>query len=251
MGWLDRFIFTPGPSAPGGPYASRPQAGNAGALYYADEGGVWRDDGSQWRPMIGTVQGYQPPAASAFTALNQGTSTIADSNGALLITGAGGDSGTVFRGYHVALDGTTTDRIECAMAPIPFVHAGAAYPECGIFLYESGTGKMVSASYQLQCNGDGGKETQIVMYKWTGTSAPASGDGFAVHHDGNAPLFLRLRRNPLASNVLAEYSRDRQTWSLFDSASAPFTTAPDRGGIWTASYNTAAVALVPHLRISH
>lgn len=255
--WLDRFIFTPGAGATALPYAQRPQPGIAGTLFYAQEGGSFIDDGLAWRPLVGGMfWGTQPPAAATFTALNAGFSSLTDLSGALLLLGGASDAGaTVMRGYHIASDGFNTDYVQATFEPANDLNSGASYPECGVFMLETSSGKMISLSLQLQSNGDSGRESQMTLYRWTNNTTRDVSTGYGAPPAGNGPLVLRLRRNPSGSMYTAEYSRDpnapANAWGFVGNNAGAFTSAIDRVGVWCSNYNTPARATIRHFRSGH
>ena len=239
--WLDRFIFTPGAGAVALPFAQRPLPGLAGSLFYASDGGAWIDDGTVWRPLLnGGAWGTQPPAASKFSAYNQGTGAIADDSGALIVTGPSGDTAATNRGWTVPADGQTTDYAVAAIAPYSNSLSTAAYPECGIVMREGNTGKMITMSMLVQTNGDGGRVLMLATAAWSDFTTEIAAAA-PVMFDGNAPMFLRLRRNPIIPNYLAEYSPDGRNFVTINSfSSSAFTSAPTVLGVWTSSYNAVA-----------
>lgn len=232
-----------------GAYASMPPAGFAGSTYIASDAPVaqWVDDGAAWRPLVGGVfVGTVPGVASGWAWVNQGSATLADSNGALVFTGVN-DTTTVTRRGCVKTYSSASGYIDAAIQFASTVETTASrYGIVGIMMYESGTGKSYNATltkYHAELY------TGFGLSTWTGDTTRATSVAYGQATNTNGLVFLRLRVN--GSNVEMYYSPNGFTWILFDqqATSAVFTTAPDRYGFWAHGYNTTPKIVIPHLVI--
>jgi len=215
-----------------GTYGARPAAGHAGKIAYLTDApvGEWVDDGAAWRPVINGLLGKEPGLIATFTWFNQGGATSADQNGATRITGPNdGASPGQLRGMTVANSAASAFARATFRFTTPLT---AGVGVLSVLLRESGTGKV----YLAQLVQDGANNlTSLAIAVWTSSTARSvfTAKGYASL-DGTAPIALRVRRS--GANVVAEVSRDGNTWIQLDSrvTTTVFTTAPDQAG-WAAT----------------
>lgn len=228
-----------------GAYASRPAAGNSGHLYVASDApvGLWVDDGTVWHPMLkGQVPGVQPPAASTWTAVNAGSSTFADENGAIKFQGVNDGSSVVFRGAAQAWPSgtTTTNTVDGAIEHIGWSTTPTASTfACGyIGMRESSTSKMllVGSAYVFGAVGGIGATIELTVDVYTNATNRSATTTYSFPID-NGPTFLRLQR--ASTSIAAQVSRDRQTWVTLASftTTTVFTTAPDQYAFGSFGFN--------------
>ncbi len=227
-----------------GTFASRPAAGTSGRLYIASDAAVALsvDNGTAWQPLVGgSVVGVQPPLAATFTAVNQGSTTLTDSNGTLLYTGVNDTSSTTFRGYVQSWpSGTTnTNTVEGSLAHIAPAASGASntFPSFSIVARESATGKMLMAEIIVSTDvATSGFPSPyfLALSTWTNNTTRTVINYPIVDTVTGSPAFIRLRRATSGSTFVVEVSRDRQNWVQVGNSfttTTVFTTAPDQYGI--------------------
>jgi hypothetical protein len=118
-----------------GTKAGRPAFGATGTLYAAtDEGLLYEDTGTSWRPYYLPRAGNQP-LANTFSGLNEGTSTLTDQAGGLAASFQGASNG--FRGYIMAAPAAP---FTVCMKMTSFSRAG--YERMGMLAYNSGNGRI-------------------------------------------------------------------------------------------------------------
>lgn len=230
-----------------GTYANRPAAGTAGRIAFITDSPIstWIDDGTAWRPLLNDVLGIQTPAIAGFTTFNIGAATFADASGSLSITGVNdGAPPGALRGATIANAANTAyAELAVRLRTVGDTTANHFY-SANVLLRETGTAKAYALVVFLDCNNH---RVDLQLETWTNntTRASATNKGAAVL-DGNGPLFLRVRRD--ATNLFAEVSRSRETWTQLDTRSiaSTFTTAPDAAGFACNGIN-----MVPTFSIVH
>lgn len=241
-----------------GLFASRPATGVAGQVYISTDAanGFAVNDGSKWRPMIGgTVPGIQPPLAATFTPVNQGASTLVDSNGTLLYSGVN-DSGTVtFRGYVQAWPAgvTNTNTVDTSLTQVSTTSTGsvAGFPSFALVMRESATGKMLQVELLVDTDLNSlGFPTPYIMATstWTNNTTRTPTNYTLPDAAAGSPVFFRLRR--ATAFIFVEMSHDRNVWVQAGNSFAVgsvFTTAPDQYGIGGFGQQTQPIGQVMHL----
>lgn len=205
-----------------GTYASRPAAGNAGALYICTDSPIaqWVDDGSAWRPMIlGQALGTQVPAASAFTAFGAAGFTFSDNNGTIDLSCAGTGS-TALKGAAISLSSATA-YVQAAFAN---TEKQSTVSTCCVVLRESSSGKAVAAA--MTSNPAAGAERNYVFSGIYTNSGRATIDQ-TIAPTPNGPTILRVHRS--GGSTIVSYSSDGRTWTaLFTYGAGVFDSAPDQ-----------------------
>jgi len=224
-----------------GPFASRPAQGlPTGSRYQSTDGGVsvWDPGLGAWRPEINGVLGYQPPVAASWTPINQGTSTLADSNGSLFLTGVN-EVGFQLRmfGISVANPGFAE---ACFTINTPNTTGGNSYSHVFVGFRESSSSKVFLANLTLVNTSNGLSGLLDMQYFASNTSRTSANSGPNISGEGNAPLFIRIRRD--ATTCYADHSRDKINWVNWASVatSTAFTSAPDTVVIGTSPDTTTA-----------
>lgn len=224
-------------------FANRPTASASGRIFAPSDGGLIEiDDGTNWHPIVNGIVCNQPPLAASWTAFNAPTS-IADSNGAIIVTGNNDGASTINRGYAIA--GTASAECAVAFLPISPFPASSAIMLVGAMLRESSTGKSYVLGMTIDFTGGAEPQTLIQLHLYSGDVRTTSVN-YSSSDDGNGPLFLRVRVS--GANLIAEGSRNRFTWTQLDTrtVASVFTSAPNQTGIATEGVNGAPHALLPH-----
>jgi hypothetical protein len=227
-----------------GPYANRPAFGRPTGSYYQCTDGnafVWDSGIGAWRPDIDNVLGYQPPAATTWTGVNQGTSTIADSAGSLIINGVS-EVGFQLRMYSTSLASPGFAEA-CFTVNTPTAQGASQFAHAFIGFRESSSSKVFVSALLLDAVSNGLTGYMVMEYFSNNTTRTAF-SATNISGDPNGPLFLRARRD--ATTVYSDFSRDGQNWVNFGSVatSTAFTTAPDQIVIGTTSDQTGAVKTI-------
>lgn len=232
-------------------YVDRPTPGNSGRMFFGTDTPVahWVDDSTQWRPLIlGQSMGYEPPLSSSFGNFNQGGATLTQLSGALQLLSANDGGSTINRGFsQVISTSSTTAFVEVAITfnPTPS-NSSSEFTSLGVGLRETSTGKCYALEHVYFGNATGNTDfLQVVPFTSNTTFSGATSYPIPMY---NGPMFLRVRRD--ASNVYAEWSRDRLHWVQVTSLalSTAFTTAPDAAVITARGVQGVAQGLVLHFK---
>jgi hypothetical protein len=236
-----------------GNYASIGSAGINGRQYTALDSPTsqWRDDGTNWRPIVGNTVGTKPPLASSWTAFNSGS--VSDVNGTIYSYHAV-ESPAPMRGAAISASGATL--YVSSIIRLNVYDTGASTNACaGICIRNSSTGKaacLVIGSYSP--SGTDGKETQYLnISRWTNANTIHSGydcdhKWYGSFHDSFA---LRLRIS--SGTIYPEYSFDLSTWyrlrpSVTLLVSDVFgSDTPDQVGLYLIAASTLSI-YVPHFQ---
>jgi hypothetical protein len=128
-----------------GPYASEPSSAQlTGDLYLpSDSFYLERFSGSAWTPWGPIFPMTKPPAAASFTAVNQGSATLTDSNGALFFTTPANASADAIHLFKKAAP-STPYTLTVAIVPLwGNANVGGQGIFCGILFRESSSAKIV------------------------------------------------------------------------------------------------------------
>lgn len=180
-----------------------------------------------------------PPSIASFTWLNQGTATAsANAGGAAwmsITTSAGADNN------RVLIKSTPATPYSAVLGYISIGAAASQHFPAGLYLYESGTGKIIL--FNLNAGFDSNYEIQ----KWTNTTT------FSANYFGGVNEFSRRAINWLkvtndGTNLTWFWGLDGQNWiQLFQSPVANFfTTGPNNAGFGFNNIQTAGGMLVIH-----
>lgn len=235
-------------------YNNRGAAGVPGRIFFGTDTviGMWLDDGSTWRPLLNGIPGYETPLSGTFTPMNQTGSILTQYSGSLEYQGVNDGNGTVLRGFATPLGSSSvTAFCEAAFAPDLEGPSSAlsAFSDFTLFMRESSTQKAFTFGIAAR---QGTNNPNIVTHdfaRWTSNTArdPSfNGVQYAYPSDGNAPVFVRLRRDN--TTLYAESSRDRRVWKVITTAliSAVFTSFPNQMGFGGFGLNTTPRTHVLH-----
>jgi hypothetical protein len=168
------------------------------------------------------------------------TSLFLADNGALDYYAPNGSTSLAMSDFSIALSSSTAF-IEASFA----VDDLGGIPIFGVQMAESSTQKALGFAV-VNATAGAWAETQVFT-SWTRASfvgyvAPAIKRPILVKF-----IFWRLRL--VGSNIKAEISFDRLTWTEYRSLAitSAFTTAPDYVGIYGIGYNIQCYSRIPHL----
>lgn len=173
--------------------------------------------------------------SAAFTWRNQGTATVTDNaDGSITLTAAAAASGNLkIQEQTTGSTFTVIEHITPGLAPVGF-------PDCGLAIAESGTGKVVVMGFQSNTG-----LTNIVydfqIANWTNVTTFSSN---AVSFASGSPYGIWMKVVLDSTNLTFYISPDSQNWiQVAQSAKgAFFTTQPDRAGFYADSNNASSPA---------
>mgnify|MGYP000843565616 FL=1 len=124
-----------------GTVANRDAAGQAGRLYLPTDGYIARDSGLDWERM--PFWRLTPPNAGDFTWVNQGSATVTDRKGMMVLETPSVASGENLRCLVKSAPATPYTITVALLAHGPIYTTGYTLPHYGICLRESGSGKLL------------------------------------------------------------------------------------------------------------
>lgn len=220
-----------------GVIASRDAAGQAGRLYLPTEGLVSQDSGLAWDMM--PYHRFTPPASGDFTWVNQGTATVADTKGMMVLTTPSVASGESLRCLVKTAPATPYEITVAMLAQSPGYSTNNV-SQFGICWRESGSGKLLTYGFGTQNYPQGFYYTQ-----WTNPTTPTN--QFVYTAPWSWPLWIRFSDD--GTNRMVKISGDGVT---FQPVQAPqgrtvYLTA-DQVGVFANSWkNTYAARVVSFL----
>ena len=215
-----------------GAVANRDAAGQAGRLWLPTEGFVSQDNGSLWDMM--PLSRFTPPASADFSWINQGTSTVADSKGAMILSPQGVASGDSIRCLLKAAPGTPYEITVALLALSPTYTTASAMGQYGLCLRESGSGKLITYGW-----GIGSYPTMFNYTQWTN---PTTISVNQVQASVVAPGICWIRYTDDGANRQVKISMDGFNFAPIAAAQVrtTFLTA-DQVGVFANSYKTGNV----------
>jgi len=124
-----------------GAVADRDAAGQAGRLYLPTDGYIARDNGLEWERL--PFWRLTPPASGDFTWVNQGSATVADVKGMMVLTTPSVASGENLRCLVKSAPATPYTITTALMAHSPIYTTSSVMPQYGICLRDSASGKLL------------------------------------------------------------------------------------------------------------
>ena len=213
-----------------GAIASRDAAGQAGRLYLPTEGLVHQDNGSLWDML--PLSRMTPPAAADFAWVNQGTSTVADTKGMMVLTSQSSAAADSLRCLVKSAPGTPYEITVAMMAQNPIYTSSTTIPQFGICWRESGSGKLLTYGW-------GGNNYPGYFYyaQWTNATT-LSGGQFAYGTPLISPFWVRFSDDGV--NRLVKVSSDGFNFVPVQAAQGRtvFLTA-DQVGVFANSWKTS------------
>jgi hypothetical protein len=122
--------------------ANRDAAGQAGRLYLPTEGYVHQDNGSLWDML--SLHRLTPPSSASFTWVNQGTSTVADTKGMMVLSPQSSASADSLRCLVKTAPATPYEITVAMMGVNPIYTNNSAIGQFGICWRESSSGKILT-----------------------------------------------------------------------------------------------------------
>lgn len=130
-----------------GPIANRDAAGQTGRLYLPTEGLVSQDNGSLWDMM--PLSRMTPPSSADFTWVNQGSATVADAKGMMVLTPPTLASGESLRCLVRAAPATPYEITVAMLALSPPPTSTTAMAQYGICWRDSASGKLLTYGWGM------------------------------------------------------------------------------------------------------
>lgn len=224
-----------------GTYAARPASAPTGQRYICSDtnDSEWLYDGSKWvRYLSGVI--VDPtglPAASSFTWINQGTATLVDSFGGLLLT-APGATGSNSRQLALQTPPATPYNLTVGFLVTASNFSTSVF---GLGMRESSTAKILEFGGYI--SGGSGyarmQYTKATAFNGSFSAINAGDDIGSSNNSFNSRLFfLRLRDD--GTNIISYFSTNNEQFEYYDTClrTNPFTSAPNQIGICTQTIDT-------------
>ena len=125
-----------------GALANRDAAGQAGRLYLPTEGYVHQDNGSLWDML--PLSRVTPPASGDFSWVNQGSATVADTKGMMVVTAPSHASADALHCLVKSAPATPYKITVGFLAQNPIYTNSYYIPQFGVCWRESGSGKLLT-----------------------------------------------------------------------------------------------------------
>ncbi len=224
------------------PYGSEPASPAAGDLdLYTNAPLVARFNGTLWIP-YGPIHKFKEPPTSGWSWVNQGSATIATTNGGQKIVAPSTSSGANLH-LRVRAAPSTPYVIDAYIDGHRYV---AAWKSWGLCWRESSSGKLVTVTFAANGNPAAYKRSIAAKYtSATAFSADYSGSGGPVPTAG---VWVRITDD--GANRTYALSHDGQTWTQMHSIGrTDFLTADQVGFLVSseAAAGTAALDVCAHL----
>lgn len=213
-----------------GAIASRDTAGQAGRLYLPTEGLVHQDTGLAWDMM--PLSRMTPPASADFTWVNQGTATVADTKGMMVLTTPSSASADSLRCLVKSAPGTPYEITVCMLPQSPPYTSNASIAQFGICWRESGSGKLLTYGW-----GMGNYPLQFSYDQWTNPTT-LSTNQFMYTAPQFSPFWIRFSDN--GTNRMVKVSSDGFNFVPVQGLQSrtAFLTA-DQVGVFANSWKTS------------
>lgn len=168
-----------------GAIASRDTAGQAGRLYLPTEGLLSQDNGSFWDMM--PIARMTPPASGDFTWVNQGTSTVTDTKGMMVVVPQSSASTDSLRLLVKSAPGTPYEITVCLLALAPEYTSSQSIAQHGICWRDSSSGKIITYGW-----GPNSSYSHYFRYdQWTNYTT-LSGNQFSYNAPSQSPYWIRF-----------------------------------------------------------
>ena len=228
-----------------GTLADRDAAGQAGRLYLPTEGYVHQDNGSLWDML--SLSKVTPPASGDFTWVNQGTATVADTKGMMVLTTPSHASADSMRCLVKSAPATPYKIIVGFLAQNPIYLNSYYVPQFGVCWRESSSGKLLTYGW-----GSNNYPYYFFYSQWTNEttlSAGQFGNGFGA--PPQAPYWIRFGDDGTYRTV--EISSDGFNWvPVQPPQRRAFFCTPNQVGVfannWKTSQGIPRVVSVLHWR---
>jgi len=187
-----------------GSLADRDAAGQAGRLYLPTEGYVHLDNGSLWDML--SLSKVTPPASSDFSWVNQGSSTVADTKGMMVLTAPSHASADALHLLVKSAPATPYKITVGFLAQNPIYTNSYYIPQFGVCWRESGSGKLLTYGW-----GSNNYPMYFYYAQWTNEMTLSAGqfsNGFGT--PPHAPYWVRFSDDGTYRTV--EVSSDGFNW---------------------------------------
>ena len=218
-----------GNSTAAGAYGSEPGSPNSGDLdLYTDSVQIARYDGAEWAPW-GPIWALTPPDNADYSWVNQGSATLATSNGVICLATAATGGGVSARVKAIPTAPYTID----ILTAVNFL--GRQYNGCGVLWRESSTGKLITFGVRAEAS-----YTQIRADRY---SNPTTYDSsIAYDYCGYRSLWWwRLQDD--ATNRTASFSVDGVNWFVYTTGLSGNYITPDQVGMYVTDGGTGPVGI--------
>lgn len=226
-----------------GLYSARPAAGTAGRIYVPTDGPIsFIDDGAAWRPMLPNGGlGTETSFASSWTDFGQGSPTLADDHGTLLLLSSSGNNNDRIQGFYKNAPVGAYSKTFCSCFGARASTDSSHHVICCFGWQESSSGKIVFAGNTVY-NGNAG----FGFSRWNSLTSYNGGCDFGADSPwvtqwlyGAAPFFVRIVDNGV--DTLSVYtSHNGCIWALngTEHYSSFLVSRPDRIFIGIMSYSS-------------
>jgi hypothetical protein len=130
-----------------GTLAGRDAAGQSGRLYLPTEGLVHQDNGATWDML--PLSRMTPPVSGDFTWVNQGSATVADTKGMMVLATPSSTSADSLRCLVKTAPATPYEITVAMLAQSPLYVGSSAVPQFGVCWRESGSGKLLTYGWGM------------------------------------------------------------------------------------------------------
>ena len=170
-----------------GAIANRDAAGQAGRLYLPTSGMASQDDGSVWNML--PFNRMKPPSSGDFTWVNQGTATVADTCGMMVLTTPSVSSGENLRLLVKSAPSAPYTITACILPQSPIYTSSGYYAQFGVCWRDSSSGKIITYGWGMQ-----NYPTYFSYDQWTNYTT-ISGNQFQYPCPMFVPLWIRMTDN--------------------------------------------------------
>jgi hypothetical protein len=177
-----------------GAIASRDAAGQAGRLYLPTDGFVHQDNGSLWDML--PLSRVTPPVSGDFTWVNQGSATVADTKGMMVLGTPASASADSLRCLVKSAPGTPYEITVAFLAQSPLYLNSYAVPQFGVCWRESGSGKLLTYGW--------GMNNYPLYFQYAQWTNPTTLSGSGVFQYGTpviSPFWIRFSDDGTYRNV--------------------------------------------------
>jgi hypothetical protein len=213
-----------------GAIANCDAAGQAGRLYMPTEGLLNQDNGLAWDMM--PFHRFTPPVSTDYTWVNQGSSTVADTKGIMVLRPVDVASGDNLRVLVKAAPTPPYEFTVAMLAQNPLYHGAYQIGQFGICWRESGSGKLLTFGW-----GTSNYPLSFSYAQWTNPTT-LSGSQFTVEAPLHYPFWIRFADDGV--NRTVKVSADGVSFEpvCASQGRTVFLTA-DQIGVFANSWKTA------------
>jgi hypothetical protein len=230
-----------------GALGNRDAAGQAGRLYLPTEGYVHQDNGSLWDML--PLSKVTPPASGDYSWVNQGSATVTDTKGMMVLTAPSHASADGLRCLVKSAPATPYKITVGFLAQNPIYINSYSIPQFGVCWRESSSGKLLTYGW-----GSNNYPLYFMYAQWTDPSTLSTGQfGGGYGASPIAPYWVRFGDDGTYRTV--DISSDGFNWVPIQppQARTAFCT-PNQVGVfannWKTSYGIPRVVSVLHWRES-